>query len=165
MKKSLALIGIKWEAHKDLINRLANHCQLILVSEHQGQVFDESIYDNQNNEVTIQSCSREGCWEADIIFLMNDEVEDLNLLTGIKEVCTQKTVVGFSETKNEFSQSQRLSILKQLLPHSKVLWGYIDHANEQVFIKGDDAEALQVIQGLVGTIGYRSAYVENPVSY
>jgi len=135
------------------------------VSELEDQGIDETIYDASNHEVTIQSCAREGCWEADIIFLMNDGIDDLNLLNAIKEVSTQKVVVGFSETMNEFSQSRGLFVLKQLLPNSKVLWGFIDHTNAQVFAKGDDREGLQVIQGLVRAMGYGSVSVENSVAY
>ena len=161
MKRSLALIGTKREAPKGLIDRLAKHFRLILVSQPEGHGIDETIHDVRNDEITIQSCAKEGCWEADIIFLMNDGIDDLSQLNAIKEVSTQKVVVGWSDTMKGFSTSQGLTVLKQLLPHSKLLWGYIDHTKGQVFIKGDDREALQAIQGVVGAMGYGSASVEN----
>lgn len=159
MKTSLALIGTKGEGHKNLINRLVHHCQLILVSEFEGEVFDAVI--GQHDDVMIQSCAKEGCWEADIIFLLNDRAGDVNLLDAIKEVSTQKVVVGFSETMDEFSQRGEFSTLKQTLPHSKVLWGYIDDTGGQVFIHGSDGEAIERMRELIEKMDYRAVYIES----
>lgn len=159
MKTSLALIGIKGEDHKNLINRLVNHCRLILVSEFEDEVFDEAIV--QHPDVLIQSCAKEGCWEADIIFLLNDRAGDGNLLGAIKKVSTQKVVVGFSKTRDEFSQHREFSALKQTLPHSKVLWAYIDDVNQRVLIHGSDWEAIEMMQGLIEKMGYRAVYIES----
>src|SRR5680860_614761 len=62
-----------------------------------------------NSEIEIASCLKDCCWEADIIILSSEIINDSKALRNIKEVATQKPVICISEDNNfeEFNKMKQ----------------------------------------------------------
>lgn len=96
----------------------------------------ESFLTSENIEFI--NCEREGCWEADIIILHEQQDIPPLLISKIKEVSTQKVVLVVSEEKEvNFTE---------ILPNSKVVM--LQLGNCRNLIAGKDLEANAEIQKL-----------------
>ncbi len=119
---------------------------------------DAIINNNPAADIEVIDCSFDGCWEADIIISAVAFATEKEIAGKIKEVANQKTFISFSNlAKEECGELQRR------LPNSKVI--RVDDAQltagvttdgkqPNIFISGNDHEALQIAAELLATAGF-----------
>jgi 8-hydroxy-5-deazaflavin:NADPH oxidoreductase len=128
---------------------------------------------NSNADVQIISCPTEACWEADIIIPAIPFSAEKEVAEKIRKVSTGKIVISITNPLNTGYDglvtppgTSAAEELQKLLPHSKVIKALntsfaadfanpiIDGKVADVFIAGNDDEALETVSGLVKTCGF-----------
>ncbi|MEO8412893.1 MAG: hypothetical protein ABI472_04510 [Ginsengibacter sp.] len=102
-------------------------------------------------DLEIIECVKDGCWEADMIFIDIPDDAVKEVVEMIKEVATQKIVFSMSGYKSKIDGK---GSLRNLLPHSKVVRAINPPGLLGTFIEGDDQEAVQTIYNILKTAGY-----------
>lgn len=158
-KETIALVVNAKEICAELIHRLAGeHYRLLLVTEnepHLKNVVDSIEGELPDAEIEIIHCVKEGCWEADIIVLLEESEYQDYFLKRIREVSTQKIVVGISiENLNTRGSSIETGDLKLLLPHSKIVQLVYNRKSKPAFISWEDKEASNSIAAIAKKLGY-----------
>jgi|GEM_PF-644043 len=156
-KETIALIG---NVNKNQVNFLLKSIagfRILLIAQEEESIkgFSENIlnYDS-NTEIETLTCAKEGCWEADIIFLLDASLTKHELIDKIKQVATQKIVVLLELNHNsEISITQCNESLQQLLPNSKVLQLKKNTTTGEIHLHGKDKESLIYIQRLLEKTG------------
>lgn len=124
-------------------------------------------------EVEAIDCTREACWEADIIIAAIPFGAEQEMADKIREVATQKIVISIANPLNDTydglvtaPDTSAAEELQKLLPNSKVVKAFnttfaadfatpvIDGKRADAFIAGNDGEALQTVSELVETAGF-----------
>lgn len=163
-KETIAIIGATNESTLALVSKLAREdYRLLLVLAGESHNLDRRYpYDKflPEAEVEIIDCVKSGCWEADIIVLIGAANFEEVLINKIKEVSTQKIVVGISVAGGEVASFFETTDLQSLLPYSKVVHVFKKKGSLATFIAGDDKEAVQAISALAQKIGFQSTIVD-----
>ncbi len=159
VKKTIAIIGAFGETGAAIANKLAAaDCRLLLLSNGNDESSRLSNYikgEIPGAEVELTDCVKDGCWEADIIFLPDPFQKDKEVIEKVREVATQKIVVHVSSTGSDTSFVPReAGELQQLLPYSKVVAVFNNPASAEAFLAGNDKEAVETIAGILRTAGY-----------
>lgn len=164
VKETIAIVGIDNKVCADLIKKLAQHYRLLLVSTegNNSSALSKQIVDPiPDAAIEIIECAKDGCWEADIILLIGTTNLEKGLINRIKEVATQKIVVGISVGRHQSSPPvSEVNTLQLLLPYSKVVQMLYEFGSTATFIASDDEEALQTISDLIKMVGYQPIIVE-----
>ena len=124
------------------------------------------------------SCAREASWEADIIILATPYGTEKEVAEKIREVATGKVVISISNppnsSYNDLVSSPDTSAaeeLQKLLPNSKVVKTFnttlaadfmtpaIDGKTSEVFIAGNNSDAVDTVSEIVKTAGFNPIVV------
>lgn len=159
VKKTIAIVGATEKNGTALIYKLAQgNYRLLLISNDPDQL-DQTA--NQLKEVFRSTemeaidCLKDGCWEADIIFLAIPYQEIKDVVGKIKEVATQKIVVCISDNTGDRFPFPLAQQLQHLLPYSKIVTAFKNINSAEAFIAGDDSEAVATISGILKMAGYQ----------
>ena len=164
-KQTVAIVGLPNPKYNDLIVKLAEeNCRLLLIkrsANDEDPILPKDFSGSQNEDVEVLSCAKDGCWEADVIVLLGEESYERPFIERIKEVSTQKLVVGFS-VADQTSETVTFEAtnLQQLLPNSKVVHVYKNIGSDEVLVAGDHAQSNQTVAGKIRTIGYSPEIVD-----
>ena len=134
-------------------------------------------------DVETSNCSKEACWEADIIIAAVPFASEHEVAERIKEVANQKIIISIANPLNETytglitaANTSAAEELQKLLPNSKVVKAFnttfaadfatpvIDNKKADSFIAGDDDEALQTVSEIVSTAGFNPSYSRGFIS-
>ena len=118
-------------------------------------------------------CPADASWEADVIIPAIPYEAEKDVAEKIRTVATQKIVVSIANPLNESysglttaAGTSAAEELQKLLPASKVVKAFnttyaadfaqpsINGQQVDAFIAGNDAEAIEVVKGLVTTAGF-----------
>ena len=148
-KKTIAIIGSTNEKATAILSRLyIENYRLLLVSKYANQ-FVELVKDIQSAhpgvELETVGCMKDGCWEADIIIIDIQNCEEKEVAELISEVATQKIVISFSESEDEFD----VDGLQNLLKYSKVVIAYKKINSSIIFLYGKDEKAVQEVSNIL----------------
>lgn len=159
VKKTIAIIGASGQTGAAIANKLAAaNCRLLLLSNGNDESSQLSNYikgEIPGAEVEVTDCVKDGCWEADIIFLPGPYQKDKEAIEKVREVATQKIVVCFSNPGfNTSFVPHEAGELQRSLPYSKVVAVFNDPLSMEAFLTGDDGEAVEIIAGILRTAGY-----------
>ncbi len=163
VQKTIAIIGATGSMGSAISIALAknNNNELLLMARDQQKVFKLAEFlkneYSSTNTLTVQ-CSKDACWEADIIVLAIPAAVESDLANSIKEVVTQKIVISVSPETS-------LSQLQQVIPYSKIVKAfYANTPNElkktipgkevNAFIMSEDEEALITVAELLHSAGF-----------
>ncbi len=119
MKKTIAVVGATEKNGKAIAKKLAlGPYRLLLVSDEATEL--EQLGNNitakhPKSDVETLDCIKDGCWEADVIFLAVLPEKMFQVAATIKEVATQKIVVAMWGDENNSTE------LKKILPYSKLV--------------------------------------------
>jgi len=176
-KKTIAIIGASGNMGSAIARSLANgNYRLLLIAQHHEkvqQIIKEIKTINPSADVESMSCPFDASWQADIIIpAVNYNVEK-EVAEKIRDVATQKIVVSISNPLNEnynglvtAAGKSAAEELQSHLPHSKVIKAFntvfandfaqpvIDEKQVDVFIAGEDEEALNIVSELVTEAGF-----------
>lgn len=155
MSTTMAILGDTGNFNPEVMEvLLQKDLRLLFVSEDEEQL---SFLKTRMNimeavaEVDYISCEREGCWEADMILLVNPHRSSEALVEKIREVATQKIVLVTSETHAQQEQPN----LKKLLPWSRVVEVYLDPVHRKISFCSNDAEATHTVEQFFEPTGYQ----------
>jgi hypothetical protein len=149
VKKTIAIIGSTNEKATAIVSRLyIEDYRLLLVSKSANQ-FVELAKEIQcgHPEVALEivECMKDGCWEADIIIIDVENCEEKKVAELIREVATQKIVINFSESENEFG----VNGLQNLLKYSKVVVAHKKINSSIIFLYGEDENAVREVSHIL----------------
>jgi NADPH-dependent F420 reductase len=176
-KKTIAIIGASGNMGSAIAKSLAKgNYRLLLFANHQEktlQLINEIKQLNPSADIDSMGCPFDASWEADIIIpAVNYKVEK-EVAEKIKPVTTQKIVISISNPLNEnydglvtASDSSAAEELQNYLPDAKVVKAFntvfagdfsspvIAGKQADVFIAGNDGEALKTVGVLVADAGF-----------
>lgn len=176
-KKTIAIIGASGNMGSAIAKKLASgNFRLLLFANHREkveQLINEIKSVHPSADVDSMACPFDASWEADIIIpAVNYKVEK-EVAEKIKQVATQKVVISISNPLNEKfdglvtpADSSAAEELQHYLPDSKVVKAFntvfaadffqpvIDGKQVDVFIAGNDEEALETVSEMVSVAGF-----------
>jgi len=146
---TIAFSGALSPANILFLKHLAKRGNRLLVVDNKNfsEVLIEKLYQQiPNSEIEIASCLKDSCWEADVIILSSEIINDEQAIRNIKEVATQKPVICLSEENN----SEEFNTLEQLLPHSKPSLVKLNSKMKEVLVlmTQEEAELRQFFEGI-----------------
>jgi predicted dinucleotide-binding enzyme len=176
-KQTIAIIGATGNMGSALAKSLAKgNYRLLLVTENKkgiSALVKEIKFVHPGADIESINCSYDASWEADIIIAAVPGHSEKAVVTKIREVANQKIVISIANPLNETYDgldALRGNIaaeeLQKLLPNSKVVTVFnttfaaafstpeIDGKQADLFIAGDDSEALAIASELVKTAGF-----------
>jgi NADPH-dependent F420 reductase len=176
-RKTIAIIGASGKMGSAISKSLSkgNYRLLLIANQHQKveQLINEIKSNNPLADVDSMGCSFDASWEADIIIPAVQYQVEKEVAEKIKQVATQKIVVSISNPLHEnysglatARQESAAEELQNYLPDSKVIKAFntvfsgdfsqpvIDGKQVDVFIAGDDEEALKTVSELVADAGF-----------
>lgn len=146
---TVAFSGALSPANILFLKHLAEKGNRLLLAE--NETFSETVIGKLHRqipgaEIEIASCLKDSCWEADVIVLSSEIINDEQALRNIKEVATQKPVICISEDKN----SEEFNMPEHLLPHSKLALIKLNpkKKNALILITSGEAELKQFFEGI-----------------
>ena len=176
-KQTIAIIGASGNMGAAIAKRLAQgNYRLLLCSAELGKV--QAVIDSIRSkdplaDIEAIGCSAEASWEADIIISAVPYLGEKEVAERIRTYANQKIVISISNPLSEINigpiteaSTSAAEELQQLLPHSKVVKAFsttlpadftssfLDRKEVDVFITGNDEEALQTASELVSTAGF-----------
>jgi len=103
VKRSIAILGATEEIGKKIAFRLMHSdFSLLLISNHKEALdyLSKNIEEKKPKaEINFIECVKDGCWEADIIILAVEPMEENRVAQLMKEVATRKIVVSILNKK------------------------------------------------------------------
>ena len=177
IKQTIAIIGATGKMGSAISKAIsAGNYRLLLKSSKRNEL-DELVQEIRNNNVSADveaiACPTEACWEADIIVLAIPYEAEKIIAEKIKEVANQKIIISISRPLNKGYDEQLIGPatsaaeeLQEFLPNSKLVKAFnkisaadlttteIDGKQADVFIAGNDEEALETVKEIVITAGY-----------
>ncbi len=181
MKKTIAIIGAAGNMGSGLARNLARAGYYILIAGKDQNKLNELVLgikqDTPNAEIEILDCSKEASWEADIIIPAVPFEAQNEVASKIKDVVTGKIVLNITNPLNENYDglvtnldSSAAEELAKLLPHSKIVKAFntvfaadfitpqFDGETADVFVAGDDDEAVSTVTELVKDAGFNPLF-------
>ena len=156
VKKTIAIIGADEEKGIIIARRLSagNYRLLLLFNEEAklAKIGDDIKKSAPGAEIELVSCMKDGCWEADIIILTINTEAQQEVAEKIRAVAIQKIVACLASSKSGLPVAK--AALQQLLPYSKVVAVFINPELAEVFIDGNDDEAVETVALMLGDAGY-----------
>lgn len=154
MKKTIAILGNKKGSFSEVIKVLIKQdLRLLFVSEDEETkigIGRQQKFQDATAEIEFLSCERDGCWEADMIVLVNPDTCLVAHVKKIKEVATQKIVLVPSEGKKIKDEPD----LRELLPWSKVVEINFDSIERKISFCSKDAQAKAEVERLFEASGH-----------
>ena len=154
VKKTIAILGNNKGIFPNVMQVLMKqNLRLLFVSENEAKKLEISRqpeFQNATAEVEFLSCERDGCWEADMIVLVEPDISSASLVEKIKEVATQKIVLVASEGKALNDEPD----LRELLPWSKVVEIKRNPGEKEFSLCSKDPEAKAEVKKLFEASGY-----------
>ena len=152
VKKSIAIVGATERRGKEIaINLIDSNYRLLLISNNKNEFDNLSkiISDKRPKAgISFMECAKDGCWEADVIILAvaKDEVKPLAKM--IKEVATQKIVIGISNEENTSKE------IRKILPYPKLVKISGDFKLKEIAIRGEDKAVNEEVGEIFNDSGY-----------
>jgi len=145
-KITIAIVASTKEKIQTIIGSIAcGNYRWLLVSKHEnfGMIQAEMQFLYPGVEMEIIECTKDGCWEADMIILDIPGCEQREVAEMIQEVSTQKIVVRMCEESLADGED-----LQKLLKHSRVVNVIGDATSSKRTITGKDPESVEFVSSL-----------------
>jgi len=148
VKKTIAIIG-EIQGKEKILLQLVKNYRLLWITKEEDPYFDLSqslIRELPEAELEIFACAKEGCWEADIIFLEVHGIE-MELIEKIREVATQKIVVVLGMADDSVPAIvNKLLLVQEGFPYSKIVEVYQE---PEIVVVGKDPVAVEYVKEIV----------------
>jgi len=183
-KQTIAIIGASGKVGTIISKSLSKgNYRLLLCSDEWTKaqaVANEITTSIPAADVEALQCSAEATWEADIIIIATPYAVQQEVALKIKDFANQKVVISIASPLNEAergvttaSEISAAEELQKLLPYSKVVKAFnttlatevaspmSEEKQIDVFIAGNDTEALQVVSELLNIAGFNPVIAGN----
>lgn len=163
MIKTIAILGATEKYASALAEGLASDCnRLLLLSDQHAELLalrENILQKNPSVSIEITDCASDASWQADIIVLAL--CSDLQrLMSGsIVGFVTQKTLIAFVESQEDFLNKAKSNALQELLPHTHVVSVFLTEGPEQVklfYSSGINEDALEEAKSLLISAGFNT---------
>jgi hypothetical protein len=181
MKKTIAVIGATGNMGSGISYNLAKAGYRILLAGNNKLKLNDLVTKIKDitpgADVEILDCSKEASWEADVIIPAVSYEDQSEVALKIKDVVTGKIVISLSNPLNATYDglvtdptTSAAEELAKLLPYSKIVKAFntvfaadfstpqIDGKIADVFVAGDDEEAVTSVTELVKDAGFNPLY-------
>jgi predicted dinucleotide-binding enzyme len=171
--ETIAIIGASGEMGRAVAGRLAGgRYRLLLVGRNEEKlvlVHNAIAKAHGQTDMDIVACSKEACWEADVVIMAVPYGTEPDIAAYIGPVTTGKVVISLANTSKGTGDSRQSSAaeeLQQLLPYAKIVKAFNTipaarfekpaTATQRIrcFIAGDDDEAVHTVQEVVTACGF-----------
>lgn len=173
-KQVIAIIGATGSMGTAISRSLAKgNYRLLLFSRayHRSQQLAQEILSlYPTADVEAVPCSVQATWEADIIIMAIPYPAQKDIAAYIRPMANQKIVISIANpVDNNITMEMKTSVAEELqntLPYAKVIKAFnttfaadfenpvIGATRADVFIAGDDEDALQTVSEMATTIGF-----------
>lgn len=153
VKETIAFLGDSGTVCPVLMKKLAEQgYRLLFVSE---DLTDTNLQEIAG-DVELVECAKDGCWEADIIAVVDPEKIGTQMVNRIKDVATQKIVlcIESDETDKSCFSSEQLNSLQAEFPYSKLVYINVDFQQMRAEVHSDDQEARDSISDIFEISGF-----------
>lgn len=177
MKTAVAIIGATGKMGSAIAKALAKGPYRLLLFAHQKDKLEKLrkavLATTPSADIDCVGCPTDASWEADVIIPALPYAAEKEVVEQIRAVATQKVVVSLSNPLNETYDgllttpgTSAAEELQKLLPAAKVVKAFnttyaadfeqpvINGQVVDAFIAGNDAEAIDLVKGLVETAGF-----------
>ena len=155
VKQTIAWIG-NIKQQEDILAKLAEHYRVLLVNKEGSAI--TALSQKLQSEVEIIDCVKDGCWEADIIVVTEEEIQE-DLLVKVREVATQKIVLLITRTDKEGRHEGKLAQICKALPFSKIAAANLHP--EETLLLGNNPAALSTASEMIRRLGFKIGGVRN----
>jgi arginine/ornithine N-succinyltransferase beta subunit len=146
-KETIAVIGAACEEGKKVIGFLINTGHRLLLMDEateQLQSLQQALSPMYPQaEIDIIPCSREACWEADLIIIVKTQPTLEATITKIKEVATNKIVACITS-----GNLQPYALLQKDLPHSRIVAVQLNAKNKEPQFTGSHHASVDTVAAL-----------------
>ena len=156
-KKTIAIAGVTGRKQTIIAKKLsqANYRVLIIAKPGDPLLTGDAEQRMPGNDIEVIACAKDGCWEADIIVLAIPGHDMQEIAGKIQEVATQKIVASVTVVKDASRISSGINTqLVKLFPYSKVISVFNVPGSTEVFVTGNDQEALREFSDIIKTAGF-----------
>lgn len=174
-KPVIAIIGATERTGSTLAGLLAQANQRLLLVDAAAELLFTLAAELKEKfpaaSIEVQTCAREASWEADIIIIASASQSYCSVADKIQAVAIGKIVISVSSiVKSPAAEGDDLSAaeeLQKLLPYSKVIKTFnalmasdfvsapVDGAALDIYIAGNEKEAVAAVEELVRAVGFR----------
>lgn len=173
-KQSIAIIGAGSNIGSAITKHMAgSKCRLLLFDRDIGKLqslANTITEDYDDADLITMDCAHSCSWEADIIIMAVSHNAEKEIAENIREVATQKIVISITDSvdgnlkKSKLDpQTHAAKQLRNRLPHSKIIKAFspgfyqqvADLDGEELFISGNDKEALEKVAKLAVSAGLK----------
>lgn len=169
VKETLAFLGESATVCPILMGKLAEQGYRVLLVSDDALKMDSLLNDinlqDIQGEIELIHCAKDGCWEADIIALVDPEEIGTEMVNRIKDVATQKIVLCIEtqeSVKSCFSRAQ-LEELQESFPYSKLVYIKVNTQKMNVEVHAKDEEAREIVSRIFEAPGYEIQQATNNV--
>lgn len=173
LQKTIVVIGATGTMGSAITMALAGNknIELLLMARDQQKIkkladFLKKEYPSTSTH-TVQ-CSKEACWEADIIIMALPAEAEAEVADYIKEVVTQKIVISVSPETS-------LSQLQHVIPYAKIVKAFYANKPQEIknaipgkeinsLIMSEDEEALEIVSELLCSAGFKPVVQNNTLT-
>lgn len=139
VKTTIAIIGAAGERGASIVKALSKGNYSLLLKSDDHEALKRLAFSlKKKTSVSIISCAKEACWEADVVILAVPYEEEIEAVKYIKDVVTQKLVVSFAAKGTTSCQET----LEKLLPYSRVVQAVVNE-KKQCLITGSNKDAVR----------------------
>jgi hypothetical protein len=177
-KPVIAIIGAAEKMGSTLAGIFAQANQRLVLVDTESEDFFSLVNQLRTNFpgalIEMQTCAKEASWEADIIILASADQNFKEIAERIKEVAIGKIVISVSNiisTAHGADEPSAAEELQQLLPYSRVIKTFnammasdfissaIDGSALDIFIAGNNGDAVAAVEALVKAVGFHPVIV------
>ena len=161
VKETIAFIGEPDKTCNQLIQKLAkkNHPVVLVAKEenHFENLSRKILNHTPEADIEIVNCTREGCWEADIIILCEGTSIDSGLTEKMKEVANQKILVLLLNKEKQSSViTEEINKLRKDLPNTRLVQLIFNPVSKEMYLTGED-EAKSMVEDIFNRAGYTTS--------
>lgn len=150
----VAILGANSVAGQQIAKSIAKQYPVLLMDTEQDtllQLQHTIQTDQPQANITVQECSKEASWEADIVIIaVENEEEQQKIAERINEFTTCKTVIQIRPENNP------LQHLQHKLPYAKFM--LVDWGNTAAIVEGKDEMALSVTGEIIHLCGLKPIF-------
>lgn len=151
---TVAILGAGSSIGQFIAKNIAANYPLLLMdssAEKLNTLMQLVVENHPTAKVEMIVCSKEASWEADIIIIAADQVEEQEAIaTNINEVTTCKTVIQIKDASSD------MVALQAILPYSKFI--SVDWANTAAIVEGNDEVSLSITGEIVHLCGLKPIF-------
>jgi predicted dinucleotide-binding enzyme len=161
--KTVAIVGANSEIGTTLSNNLSRYKNRLLLIDTDMKMLANMVSNIKKYvpgaDLEVMNCERDGCWEADVIFLAGGAAKSQNVARKIKEVATQKLVIYISHEVADGEDP--LVPVHEIMPHSRLVQAQINRNWTGASLYGEKEDAVKEAGDLLAIAGFYPTIAKN----